>query len=138
MPARVPQDVDLEDKLIYGLSPLRFGYLVIAVLGAVGLWRAAAVPIWLRAILCLLLAGAGAGLAWGRWHGRPVDRWLVDCAVFVRRNRWFGIAWRPRLPRRRHRHAAAEADQPEPVRLAAINALRGRSGPDAAERRPAA
>ena len=30
MRAHVPQDVDLEDKLIYGLTPVRFGYLVIA------------------------------------------------------------------------------------------------------------
>jgi hypothetical protein len=138
MPARVPQDVDLEDKLIYGLSPLRFGYLVMAVLGAVGLWRVAALPVWLRAIVCLLLTGGGAALAWGRWHGRPVDRWLVDAAVFVRRNRWFGIAWRPRLPSRRRRPPALEAHEPAIVRLAAINTLRGRPGPDASERRPAA
>ena len=31
MRARVPQDVDLEDTLVLGLSPTRFGYLVIAI-----------------------------------------------------------------------------------------------------------
>lgn len=86
MNARVPQDVDLEDRLIYGLSPVRFGYLVIAVLGALSVWRIELVPAGPRAVPCLLLLSAGAGLAWGRWHGRPLDRWLLDLAVFVRRN----------------------------------------------------
>ncbi len=86
MNARVPQDVDLEDRLIYGLSPVRFGYLVIAVLGALSLWRLDAVSPWLRAVPCLLLLAAGAGFAWGRWRGRPLDRWLIDLCVFARRN----------------------------------------------------
>ena len=32
MPARVPLDVDLEDKLIYGLTPMRLAYLVVSLL----------------------------------------------------------------------------------------------------------
>src|SRR5215510_2192830 len=86
MRARVPQDVDLEDRLIYGLSPLRFGYLVVGVLGALSLWRVEAVAPGLRALPCLALAGGTAAMAWGRWQGRGLDRWLVDLAVFVRRN----------------------------------------------------
>jgi len=86
MNARVPQDVDLEDRLIYGLSPVRFGYLVIAVLGALTLWRLEAVSPWLRAVPCLLVLASGAALAWGRWRGRPVDRWLIDVSVYARRN----------------------------------------------------
>lgn len=86
MNARVPQDVDLEDRLIYGLSPVRFGYLVIAALGALTLWRLDALPAWLRFLPCLLVLGTGAGLAWGRWRGRALDRWLIDLCVYVRRN----------------------------------------------------
>ena len=99
MNARVPQDVDLEDRLIYGLSPVRFGYLVIAVLGALTLWRLDALSPWVRAVPCLLVVAAGAGLAWGRWRGRAVDRWLLDVAVFVRRN--YALRLRGRPPRRR-------------------------------------
>ena len=98
MNARVPQDVDLEDRLIYGLSPIRFGYLVIAVLGALSLWRLEALPPWLRTGPCLAVLAAGAALAWGRWRGRAVDRWLLDLAVFVRRN--YALGLRPRQPRR--------------------------------------
>jgi len=86
MNARVPQDVDLEDRLVYGLSPVRFGYLVIAVLGALSLWRLDALSPWLRVVPCLLALGAGAGLAWGRWNGRAADRWLIDAGVYLRRN----------------------------------------------------
>lgn len=90
MNARVPQDVDLEDRLIFGLSPVRFGYLVIAVLGALSLWRLDVLPSWLRALPCLALVAAGAGLAWGRRRGRALDGWLVDLAVFVQRNHGLG------------------------------------------------
>ena len=99
MNARVPQDVDLEDRLIYGLSPVRFGYLVLAVLGALTLWRLDALPPWVRAVPCLLALAAGAGLAWGRWRGRALDRWLVDLCVYIRRN----YAVRPHGGSRRRR-----------------------------------
>lgn len=86
MHARVPQDVDLEDRLIYGLTPVRFGYLVLAVLASLSTWRVELVPAWLRVAACLLLLAIGSALAWGRWGGRALDRWLLDLAVFLRRN----------------------------------------------------
>jgi hypothetical protein len=97
MNARVPQDVDLEDRLIYGLSPVRFGYLVIAVLGALTVWRLDSLSPWLRAVPCLLVLALGAGLAWGRWRGRALDRWLIDLCVYVRRN--YAVRLRPRRRR---------------------------------------
>ena len=110
MRARVPQDVDLEDKLVYGLSPLRFGYLVIAALGVLSLWRLEAVPAGLRLLPCFVLAASAASLAWGRWRGRPLDAWLLDLAVFARRNYRLRLSWR-----RRRRETT--------VQLGAINAL---------------
>jgi hypothetical protein len=121
MNARIPQDIDLEDRLIYGLSPLRVVYLVLAVLGAIAIGRTLAVPVPVRAVPCLLLVAAGAGLAWGRWRGRPVDRWLLDAAVFVWRH------YRPGWPRRSRPRGEdgrdAEGGQPVILRLTAINAL---------------
>ena len=120
MNARMPQDVDLEDRLIYGLSPVRFGYLVIAVLAALTLWRFDALSPWVRALPCLLVVAGGAGLAWGRWRGRAVDRWLLDLGVYVRRNYALRLGLRlprpPRLPRRR---------RPAPLSLGAIGAIGG-------------
>src|SRR5438105_2487341 len=39
MRARIPLDVDLEDKLIYGLSPLRFAYVLVAGVAAMAIGR---------------------------------------------------------------------------------------------------
>ena len=84
MPARVPQDVDLEDKLVFGLSPLRFGYVVIGLIVAAGVW-AAQWPPPLPA-LAILPVAAGAALAVGRWHGHRIDTLAWDIGVHCARN----------------------------------------------------
>jgi hypothetical protein len=78
--------VDLEDRLVYGLTPVRFGYLVVAVVGAMSIWGLRWLPPPARLVPCLLLVTAAVVLAWGRWRGRPLDRLMVDVAVFLRRN----------------------------------------------------
>lgn len=100
MPARVPLDVDLEDKLLYGLTPTRLAYLVIALLAGFSLWSSNWAPAPARLGAAIAIVGVGAGAAWGRWRGRPVDGWLVDIVTFLLstlRVRW-GF---PRLRRRR-------------------------------------
>lgn len=102
MPARAPLDVDLEDKLLYGLTPMRLGYAVMALLCGFAVWssRWAAAPI--RAAACLVVFGAGATLAWGRWRGRAADGWLTDMAAFMTRTQrlvW-NEQWVDRLRRR--------------------------------------
>jgi hypothetical protein len=87
MRARVPLDVDLEDRLVYGLTPIRLAYMVLAVLGALALWSSQ----WLfgpaRGFLAMATLGIGAALAWGRWRGRAADGWVIDFATFVLSNR---------------------------------------------------
>jgi hypothetical protein len=51
-------------------------------------------------------------LAWGRWRGRALDRWLVDLCVYVRRNYAVRLWARPR------RRAVA-------LRLRAISSIGG-------------
>ena len=75
MPARVPLDVDLEDRLLYGLSPQRFGYAALALLAAMAAWRG--LPGLVGEMLAGLTALAGAALAWGRFGGRGFDAWLL-------------------------------------------------------------
>ncbi|MBJ7603314.1 MAG: hypothetical protein JF888_09035 [Candidatus Dormibacteraeota bacterium] len=97
MRARVPQGVDLEDKLIFGLSPIRFGYLVIAVIGAFTVWGLQVLPGVVRAFCCLLMLLSGPVLAWGRVCGTRSDRLAWDCLVFLRRNHTLELAaleWR--------------------------------------------
>ena len=93
MPARVPLDVDLEDRLVYGLTPIRLAYAVLAMLAAMAVWSTGAVSIAVRAPMATLILAAGAALAWGRFRGRGADAWLVDFALFVwstRRLKWHG------------------------------------------------
>jgi hypothetical protein len=86
VPARVPLDVDLEDTLLYGLTPMRLAYIVVALLAAFSLWSGRWSEAPVRALAALLIAGLGAVAAWGRWRQRPVDSWLVDFATFVLAN----------------------------------------------------
>jgi len=91
MRARVPLDVDLEDRLLYGLTPIRLAYMVLAVLGALALWSSSWVAAPVRGLAAAIVLLGGAALAWGRWRGRPADGWLTDYALFVlstRRLRW--------------------------------------------------
>ncbi len=94
MSARVPLDVDLEDKLLYGLTPTRLVYLVIALLGAFAMWSGHWSIAPIRGVAAAALAAVGAVAAWGRWRGRPLDRWLTDLTLFVL------ATYRVRWPRR--------------------------------------
>ncbi|OLC64569.1 MAG: hypothetical protein AUH69_11915 [Actinobacteria bacterium 13_1_40CM_4_65_12] len=85
MPARIPLDVDLEDKLLYGLTPMRLAYLVVSLLGGFSLWSSewSAQPV--RASACVAVIGLGMAMAWGRWRARAADQWLTDLAIFITR-----------------------------------------------------
>jgi hypothetical protein len=83
MPARVPLDVDLEDKLLYGLTPMRLAYVVVALLAAFSLWSSHWSQPPIRGLAAGLIMTVGALAAWGRWRGRPVDGWVIDLAVFI-------------------------------------------------------
>jgi hypothetical protein len=132
MRASVPHDVDLEDHLIYGLTPIRFGYLVVAVLGSMAVWGLRWLPAAARLVPCVLLIIAAAALAWGRWRGRPLDRLLVDLGIFLRRN--YGIEFALALPRRSRRLATAGlASDMATVSFASINAVGRRRPPDSIE-----
>ena len=82
MRARVPVDVDLEDRLLYGLTPVRLGYVVVLLLAATASVRSSA---WLPLrIAVAVLCGVGAGIAgWIRYDGRHADRWLADVTLFA-------------------------------------------------------
>lgn len=91
MAARVPLDVDLEDKLLYGLTPIRLGYVVLGLLAAFSIWSTHWAIIPVRGALAAMVALIGAVAAWGRWRGRATDRWAVDLTTFVLAN--YRIAW---------------------------------------------
>src|SRR6266852_5935390 len=91
MPARVPLDVDLEDKLIYGLTPMRLAYLVVSLLAGFALWSSPWSPLPVRVFACFVVLGLGVVMAWGRWRARAADRWLLDIAIFAVRR--YNVEW---------------------------------------------
>jgi hypothetical protein len=91
MSARVPLDVDLEDKLLYGLTPMRLAYLLVSLLGGFALWSSPWSVQAVRAGSCLAVIGLGVVMAWGRWRARAADRWLSDIAIFLMRR--YRITW---------------------------------------------
>jgi hypothetical protein len=96
--ARVPLDVDLEDKLLYGLTPTRLAYVVVGLLSAFSVWSAHWAPAWVRAACALLLASMGTAAAWGRWRGRPADGWVVDIVSYLIAT--YRLRWTPPRLRR--------------------------------------
>jgi hypothetical protein len=100
MPARIPLDVDLEDRLLYGLTPTRLAYLVVALLAGFSSWSTHWSPPPVRASAGAAIGLVGAAAAWGRWRGRPVDSWVADIVHFCLAT--YRISWRrPRLTRGR-------------------------------------
>ena len=83
MRARVPLDVDLEDRIVYGLTPIRLAYVVVAGLCALAIWESHLGVGAVRAVVASTVVTAGATLAWGRWRGRSADEWLIDAALFA-------------------------------------------------------
>jgi hypothetical protein len=83
MRARVPLDVDLEDRLLYGLTPVRLAYVVLAGLGGLAIWSSEWMPVFVRGALAVIAIGCGAAMAWGRWRGRAADDWAIDAVKFL-------------------------------------------------------
>lgn len=91
MPARVPLDVDLEDRLLYGLTPTRLAYFVVSLIVGLALWSSSWAITPVRAGAALVVVAAGAAIAWGRWRGRPADALLVDVAMYTARTHRISI-----------------------------------------------
>ena len=83
MHARVPLDVDLEDRLVFGLTPIRLGYVVLSGLGSLATWTSQWSVAPVRGTAAVSIIAIGASAAWGRWKGRAADAWLTDLAAYL-------------------------------------------------------
>jgi hypothetical protein len=111
MSARVPLDVDMEDRLLYGLTPTHLAYMVVALLVGFALWSSNWAPTPARAAASFLVIGVGALVAWGRWRGRAADVWVADAVFFgVRCHR---IVWNESSIRRWRVFGAKRSPHPE-------------------------
>lgn len=114
MTARAPLDVDLEDKVVYGLTPMRLAYMAVALASGFALWSPHWAPEVLRGGAAASVILAGAVASWGRWRGRAADQWASDFVVFLIRN--YEVEWhavRPRAPGVTGPAGLAVRDRPE-------------------------
>ena len=97
MRARIPAGIDLEDRILYGLSPARLGYVAVIGVLAIWWWRQ---PLWLplRLVPALLLVVAAGAVGWMRRDGRHLDAWAEDVIRFYLRT--YRFAWSRPAPRR--------------------------------------
>lgn len=79
MRARIPAGIDLEDRLLYGLSPARLGYVAAFAVLASWCWRQ---PVWgpVRVAAAIALLAAAVTVGWVRHDGRHLDAWAEDLA----------------------------------------------------------
>lgn len=98
MNAKAPLDVDLEDKLLYGLTPTRLAYLVVALLAGMAIWSSQWAPSPVRLVASLMVVVLGVTGAWGRWQGRAADAWIADISIFLINTH--RVSWNSRLLRR--------------------------------------
>lgn len=106
MTARAPLDVDLEDKIVYGLTPMRLAYVAVALVAGFALWSSHWAPEVLRGAVAAAVILGGAVAAWGRLRGRAADEWAWDVVVFLMRN--YEVEWRAMPPRARGMIARVE------------------------------
>jgi len=127
---RAPLDLDLEDHLIFGLTPVRFGYLAVGGLAAYTLGAHLPGPLGLPVAVVLL--ALAAAFAWVRWHGRSLDSWLIDLAVHAHRNLEVEIdpvvLRRIRAPLRRSVPPRVTHPPRAPVRTIAVSATEPGAG----------
>ena len=92
MRTRIPAGIDLEDRLLYGLSPARLGYVAGLAVLATWCWRQ---PVWgpLRILAALILLAAAGAVGWLRYNGRHVDAWAEDLARHTRARYSITVDW---------------------------------------------
>jgi hypothetical protein len=102
MPLRrheIPTHLNVEDKVLLGLTVRQVTYLMVGAAGAYALWqRWPGLPAGLRLGLAAACLAAAAALALVRPHGRGLDEWAFVALHFAAVPR--ACVWRPREPAR--------------------------------------
>jgi PrgI family protein len=93
----IPTHLDVEDKLLFGLTARQFLYLVVGCSLAYGVWQQPALSDGVRVGLASASALCAAVVALVRPLGRPLEEWVVAGMFYAASPRQ--STWRPREPR---------------------------------------
>jgi hypothetical protein len=92
----IPTHLNVEDKLLFGLTVRQFLYVLVGTSASYGVWNQLDMPTPVSAGIvgaCLLLTAA---LVLLRPHGRPLEEWLLAACTFAATPR--RATWRPCEP----------------------------------------
>ncbi len=93
----IPTHLNVEDKLLFGLTARQFLYVLVGSSMAYAVWdQAATAPSALRISITAACMLVGAALALVRPFGRSLEEWLLAGLIFVSRPR--RTIWLPREP----------------------------------------
>jgi hypothetical protein len=93
----IPTHLNVEDKLLFGLTARQFLYVLVGTSLSYGMWdQTVAAPPALRVTIVAICLLAAAAMAWLRPHNRPLEEWLLASCVYVATPR--RATWRPREP----------------------------------------
>jgi len=94
---QVPTHLDVEDRVLFGLTVRQFLYLLVGSSASYGLWDQLGDAPSLARIGCvgvILLTTLAFALL--RWGGRPLEEWLAAGLIYIARPR--ASTWQPREP----------------------------------------
>ena len=92
----IPTHLEVEDKLLLGLTARQFLYLVVGCSLAYGVWQQPALADGVRAGLAIASGLCAAVVALVRPLGRPLEEWVVAGVFYAASPRQ--STWRPREP----------------------------------------
>jgi hypothetical protein len=93
----VPTHLDVEDKVLFGLTVRQFLYLLVGSSASYALWeQATGLGDLVRGLSVVLCGGMTVAFALLRPAGRALEEWLVAALVFAASPRQ--SVWRPREP----------------------------------------
>jgi apolipoprotein N-acyltransferase len=93
----VPTHLNVEDKIVFGLSVRQFLYMLVGSSASYTLWQqSAATGGVVRVSLVILSLATTLAFALLRPGGRPLEEWLAALLVFAAASRQ--AVWRPREP----------------------------------------
>ncbi|MBV9547377.1 MAG: PrgI family protein [Chloroflexi bacterium] len=93
----VPTHLDVEDRVLFGLTVRQFLYLLVGSSAGYGLWDQLGDTPWLARVGCVgVILMTTLAFALLRLGGRPLEEWLAAGLVYLARPRT--STWQPREP----------------------------------------
>jgi len=103
---QIPTHLNVEDKVLFGLTGRQFLTILIGVSLAYSIWNQLALPVSLRVPVTIACVGLTLVTALIRPGERPLEQWALVALIYVARPKC--STWRPAQPDSRDWHATVD------------------------------